>query len=154
MAINVVGLFCEDIREEKSGQVTLVGIFPDNVNTPPPPPPDSPPTPRALLIPKLGFYVRINMAIEDDIGPMSVRLILPNGEELEVGTIDAELIAKSKREATDSGLPIAGIVNHAVLQGFRVPSLGIVSGAVDTQGQRYTCAALNFISGRATAPTP
>ena len=31
-AVNVMALFCEDIREEKDGVVSLIGIIPDNVN--------------------------------------------------------------------------------------------------------------------------
>ena len=30
--ISVVALFCSDVRQEKGGTETIVGIFPDNVN--------------------------------------------------------------------------------------------------------------------------
>jgi hypothetical protein len=32
MVARVIGVFCEDAREEKSGQFSLIGLLPDNVN--------------------------------------------------------------------------------------------------------------------------
>jgi hypothetical protein len=97
MTLQVVGLFCEDIREKKSGQITIVGIFPDNVNIPPPPPSISnPEVPQTTIIPKLGLYIRAHLGLEDDPGPMTVKLIMADGEQLVLGTFDAEIIAQSK----------------------------------------------------------
>jgi hypothetical protein len=141
MGIHMVGMFCEDIREEKNGQLTLVGLLADNVNIPPPPA-EAPPTTRAVM-PKLAFYLRIHMAVEDEVAPMNVKLLIPDGGEIDLGTIGADLIAKAQKEAADKGLPIAGIVSQTVIQGFRIV-LGKLYGAVETKGERYICAVLNF----------
>jgi hypothetical protein len=142
MGLRAVGVFCEDIREEKGGQITIVGILPDNVNTPPRPE-DASPTARVVL-PKLGLYLRILMETEDNVEPITVKLLLPEGEEIVLGEVDATLIARSKKEAADRGLPIAGIVNQALMQGFRAP-IGTIYAAIEAGGQRHICAVLNLV---------
>jgi hypothetical protein len=151
MALHVVGMFCDDIREEKGGQTTIVGVLPDNVNLPPRPPGTSP-TARALMA-KLGLYVRIHIGLEDDIGPMSVKLLMPDGTEIDMGSVDADVIALSKRQASEKGLPFAGIITNAVIQGFQVPLGGTIYGVVDIGDQRLTCAVMNLIPAEGSAPT-
>ena len=52
---------------------------------------------------------------------MKVKLVFPNGSENELGTLEAEIIEKSKKQAANSGLPIAGIVSKAVFSPFPIP---------------------------------
>lgn len=148
MSINVLGLFCEDIREEKSGQLTLVGIFPDNVSTPTRP--ENLPTTARAVMPKIALYMRVHIGVDDDVGPMNIKLVSQNGEELDLGSINEDLIARSRREAVANGLPIAGFINHAVMQGFQVVP-GLLLGVVDIDGQRHTAAVLNFLNPQNSA---
>jgi hypothetical protein len=150
MALQVIGFFCEDIREEKSGQLTLVGVLPDNISISKRPP-DLPDTARHV-IPKLAFYVRIHLSVDENIDPMAIKLVLADGQNIEMGMINAELIATSKRDAAKRGLPIAGIVNHAVIQGFQIPGPGMILGVVEMGGQRHTCAVLNVIQPTEESP--
>jgi hypothetical protein len=143
MTLQVVGLFCEDIREEKSGQFTLVGILPDNVNVPAPPDPQN--KDSKAVIPRLGLYIRVHLGFKDDPGPMTLKLILPDLSEIELGTINTELIENSKTQALANDLPFAGILQHALLQGFTIPGAGKVVAVLDSKGERHTCAVLNFI---------
>jgi hypothetical protein len=142
MGLRAVGVFCEDIREEKGGQLTIIGILPDNVNMPPRPEGASPAT--RVVLPKLGLYLRILMETEADVEPITVKLLLPEGEEIVLAEVDAALIAQSKKEAADRKLPVAGIVNQALMQGFRAPT-GTMYAAIETGGQRHICAVLNLI---------
>lgn len=144
MSLDVIGLFCEDIREEKSGQYTLIGIFPDNLNLGVPPGP----THQAFLS-KLGIYVRVHFAAEDDPGPMKVILIFPNGTEAEIGKLDEALIAQSKAQAADSKNPIAGVISHAVHAPFQVQVPGKLLAVLETKTGRHTCAVLNVSAGSA-----
>jgi hypothetical protein len=142
MSVQIVGLFCEDIREEKSDQLTLVGILPDNVNIPPPPPTGA----TRAMIPKLCLYVRIYFDLEDDLKEMKVKLSFPDSpiEDIDVGGIGEELIRNSREQAVTNGLPIAGIIHRAVLQGFTLPGAGKITAVVESEQMRRTCAVLNF----------
>jgi hypothetical protein len=143
--MQVVGVFCEDIREEKSGQSTLIGIMPDNINVPTPPQPVEGRVPRGF-IPKLGLYVRINIEADDEPGPMTLKLIFPGGTEQPLGDISAEIIAKSKAEAIARNLPIAGILSSAVLSPFISPGgPGLITAVLDTEKGRHVCAVLNML---------
>jgi hypothetical protein len=148
MAMQVIGLFCEDIREEKNGQVSLVGIMPDNANIPSPPtsPPKNENTILQGMLPKLALYVRVHLALEDDPGPMQISLIFPNGEAAVLTTISEDIIETSKKEAKAKDLPIAGIFSHMVFIGFRVPGSGKLVAVLDSKYGRQTCAVLNLIT--------
>jgi hypothetical protein len=148
MTLHVIGFFCEDIREEKSGQGTLIGLLPDNI--------DIAPMPKGVasstrpILPKLGLFVRINFGMEDDIKPMTIKLILPDAGEIELGKIGADLISQSKRDAAANNLPIAGLIHRAVMQGFMIPGPGLIAGVVEIEDQRITVAVLNV----RVLPTP
>src|SRR5204863_1010 len=98
--LSAIGIFCEDIREEKSGQVTLVGILPDNVVMPRIPPEIAEKNPSARpIIPRIALYVRVHVGADEAMQPLRLKLILPNDSEMEIGTIDTDLITKSQNEA-------------------------------------------------------
>jgi hypothetical protein len=144
MALHAICLFCEDLREEKSGQITLVGILPDNVNLPP-----TPEVKEGLVarpfIPKLALYVRMHIGIEDDPGTMTLKVVFPNGEETALGDIENDLIVQAKRQATEKGMPIAGLLSYAVLSGFQAVTAGVVSVVLETKDQRSVIGIMNLI---------
>jgi len=144
--MNVVGVFCEDIREEKSGQSTLIGILPDNINVPPPPPPTAGRAPTGL-IPKMGLYVRINLNLdEDDPGETTLKLLFQDGREIVLGIISPEIFIRSKAEAKSKGLPVAGILSSAVITPFPAPNPPtLVTAVLDTKNGRVICAVLNMV---------
>ena len=51
MKFSAIALFCEDIREEKSGQYAIAGILPDRLNVKRLP----------TVLPKLGIYLRFHL---------------------------------------------------------------------------------------------
>ena len=146
MTVHVVGLFCEDIREEKSGQISIIGIMPDNANVPTPPPIKDGSPPLQGILPKLGLYVRAHIGLEDEPSAMEIKLIFPDGNTLALSTFGADLIETSKRQAKENGLPIAGMYSHAVLVGLIVGRPGKLLAVVDLKEGRQTCAVLNFVT--------
>ncbi len=146
MTLNAIGLFCEDIREEKSGQVTLIGILPDNVNVPP-----APDNAKAIL-PKLGLYVRVHLGMDDEPGPMTIKLVFPDDSELMLGNFEPNLIATAKRQAQERRLPIAGLVSHAVLSGLQASVPARIMAILESAGERRTLAVLNFLAVLDSAP--
>jgi hypothetical protein len=144
MTLQVVGFFCEDVREEKSGQLTLVGVLPDTINIPRPPP-DLPDMMRARM-PKLGLYVRVHMSLDYGGRSMKTKLKFPDGGETPIGVVDEAIIAKAKDDAVAQGLPIAGVIQHAVLQGFAIPNPpGLVTAILEVDGTEHMAAILRFI---------
>jgi hypothetical protein len=142
MTVQVVGFFCEDIREEKNGQVSIVGILPDHIQLPPPP--------AAMLdkkataiIPKLGLYVRMLIPMEDALQPMQISLTLPDSTSLHLGEVDSELMEKARSEARAGGLPIAGVVFHAAMQGFQIPQAGQIVAVLKSGDTLHQFAVLN-----------
>lgn len=145
MALNIVGFFCEDIREEKTGQITLIGILPDNISVPPIPA-NAPDGARARM-PKLAVYIRIHISPDENVRSMATKLVLSGGDEISLGEIDAAVIAQAKKEATDAGLPVAGIVHHAIMQGFAIPTPPErLTGILTVDGRNHTFGALRFVN--------
>ena len=105
---SAVCLFCEDIREEKSGQDTLVGTLPDTLNL------DGPPLPasaKTVMLPKIGFYFRINFNAQDEKPQLaSARIENPSGTTIVHGEWDASLIDKAFNDAKANQLPFAGLL--------------------------------------------
>ena len=145
MTVQVVGLFCEDIREEKSGQLSIIGIMPDNLTIPAPPSvKEGSERPQGIL-PKLGLYVRVQIGLEDEPGPMEINLIFPDGNALRLSGFGDDLIESAKRQAKENALPIAGMLSHAVLVGVPVSGPGKFLAVVDAKEGRQTCAVLNLV---------
>lgn len=108
---NATAVFCEDIREEKAGTHSLIGIFGDTMNVPSVP----------GMIPKLAVYVRIHFPI--DFAPScDFRLLLQAsaGMEFELGVIEQKLIKKTLRDAKKEGAPLAGVYSVMIASPFPV----------------------------------
>lgn len=144
--INVLALFCEDIREEKDNVLTLIGIMPDNVNleNPSNTPPEGGGTKRMLS--KLSIYTRINFDPNLDIGVPEVCLVLPNNEIINMGNIDPTLVAKAQAEAQEKGALLAGIISRAAIWGFAPPENESIKVEVTINGEKYLAGALRFQS--------
>jgi hypothetical protein len=136
----MIGLFCEDIREEASGQHTIVGVMPDNFQHPG----DFP-----IAIPKLGIYLRVHIGVEEEPTPLSATLEL--GEFVQQFTdFDADFIRKAQTEAASTGSPFAGLITKAVAAPFPINGLGRLRLVVTRRGQATEVAGLNITS----APAP
>jgi hypothetical protein len=133
--ISIIGLFCEDIRQEKSEQATLIGILPDNLAMPQVP----------NVLPKLGVYIRVHFDPKTSPSPMSIKLRVPDGPDIPLGEITDELITQSKTETKANGTPVAGLVSMAVVTPFPIKTFGNVTAVVTTKDGDYICAALNII---------
>jgi hypothetical protein len=131
--INVVGLFCEDIREDKSGSLTLIGVMPDNANVL-----------GVGISPKLCIFVRTNFDPSYSLPAGSIVMVLPSGEEIPIGTITEEVIREASKTALEQGSPIAGMLSRAELIGFRV-EIGRHIIQVKYGEEKFVAATLNFI---------
>lgn len=129
------GLFCEDIREESLGTYSIIGVFPDTVNIQNVP----------SIVPKLAFYGRIVVEPDTILNPISLVLIMANGDEVPVTTLEAELLERAKQEARASDAGIGTVVSKAVIAQFLVPKYGRVKAIARMEGEGdVVCAAINF----------
>src|SRR5260370_33702983 len=112
-SISTIGLFCEDIREEKSGQDTIIGIMPDNINVPTLP----------AMVSKLGIYIRIQ--VNENANPKTIKTLLklPDGQELALGSLD-NLIAKAKADAKEIAMPFPGLIAKSIISPFPIREVG------------------------------
>ena len=144
--MQAIGLFCEDVRQEKSEQVTLIGVMPDNLNIGTPPPSTDENAIIQGMLPKIALYVRVQLEPEDDPGEIQIRLILPNGEVSEIAKFSAEFIETSKKQAKENNTPIAGLISYMVFLGFRVSGPGQILAVLDSKYGRQICAVLNLVT--------
>ncbi len=137
---SAIALFCEDIREEKSGVDSLMGVLPDNINVGNLP---------GMLV-KLCVYFRIQLDVDVNPKTMKARIKLPGAAPIEIATFD-DLIETSKQHAEAIGLPFAGMIAKAIFTPLAIDQLGKIEAFIEVDGTEYICGALNLVQ---SAPNP
>jgi hypothetical protein len=137
---SAIGLFCEDIREEKSGQDTLVGVMSQNLRVPRVP----------GMLAKLGIYIRVHLPRSSKIRTIKTRLKTPDGEEIPL-TDFGDLISQAKDEAAKSSAAFGGLISKSSVSPFAVNKAGSIQAIVDIDGTEYVCGALNIVLPEAHA---
>jgi hypothetical protein len=142
---NIVALFCQDIREEKDDVISLIGILPDNLLTPKMTP-DTVGIVRSSVrvLSSLHIYLRINFDPDFELPEALMRIVLPDDQIIEVGKISADVIAQSRSQAKEAGLPLAGVLSRLGIGGFAMPKPGILKLEVVLGEQVHLAGALNF----------
>jgi hypothetical protein len=138
---SVMALFCDDIREDKSGTLSLMGIFADNASVPALP---DVATGTVGLIPRLCVYIRVNFDVSVELGDVSMKLIGPDGAQIFAQTIDDATIAQA-RATRERGNPIAALISHIQLINAPLPKLGRFIAEVTVGRQTYLAGALNYL---------
>lgn len=133
--IAAIALFCDDIREEKSGAHSLIGIIGDNVIVPNFP----------GAIPKFGIYVRIHIPTDFKPCKFDIYLNYPNGDRLHINEIELRLVKNTIVDAKKSNNPIAGIFTQLVAAPFPVAQEGRISVELSWNGVSSFIGSLNFI---------
>ena len=137
---SIIALFCDDIREEKNGALTLVGVLGDNANV------TKPPTDEMVgFIPKLCIYLRLSFDVSAELGLVSFTVKMPDGTEIGAGGIDSETLAKA-RETRNKGNPIGGVVSRLQFVGLTMKTQGRMTVEATIGDQTYVAGFLNFIS--------
>jgi hypothetical protein len=150
-SFSAIGIFCEDIRQEQSGQDIIIGTFPDNVNIPSEPAS----TGATTVFPKLGLYVRVNF----DVGGapptrVSVRLELPDGSSMAADGWDDNTIRKAFSDAKANQMPLVGLILKFVFTPFPIRQDGKLTAIVNVDGSDYVAGAINLIAKSANASAP
>ncbi|SRR5260370_41652712 len=146
-AHRIMGIFCEDIREEVGGLHTLVGIYPDGVYVP---------TIPSVLI-KFALYVRATIDPDEEAKPISMWLISPKGEERELNRLDEATIEKAKSEVRAAGTPFATIISKILTTNFPITEYGMLKAVARIDGKEVVLCSVAFKAPEAisaTAPSP
>jgi hypothetical protein len=98
--ISAIAVFCSDVRQERGGTETIVGVFPDSVNVPK--------IPGAFA--QMYVYVRMHMLSSFRPSSIVTKLLLPDGTELERSQIEPELIERTREKAIASNSPYMGLI--------------------------------------------
>lgn len=133
---SAISLFCDDIREEKSGKDTFVGVYPDNVNVPSFP----------FTFSRIAIYTRIIIDIKDSPGDIPISILVPTEDDVLLGTLDKKKITKAKKEAKKNKSPTVGLIVKVTAAPFRVPAPGLIKIIVVIEGQEYVGGVLNIQS--------
>lgn len=133
--LSAIAIFCEDIREEKQGTSTLVGVFSDNINVPAFP----------FAIPKLAIFLRINFPTAGrSPSEITVSMTQFDRDEEAFTIIGSELIEKSKLDAIRNNAAITGMVTKAVIANYGVERPGRVTLRISNAEVDFICGSLNF----------
>jgi hypothetical protein len=135
MRFLAIAIFCEDIREEKSGQETIVGIFPDNLNV------SSVPG----MLPKLGIYVRFHLNAAYEFRAIRTKLRVPGADDIPLGTWEEGLVAEVRENALSNGMPFAGLISKTLFAPFPVTAAGRLELVAEIDGADHICGALNVV---------
>lgn len=131
--ISAVALFCSDVREERGSTVTIVGVYPDNVNVPNIP----------GSFPTMSVYVRIHLRSDFDPPPLSVRIVLPDGKEIGRSDFAPETVATARAKAKDSGAPSLGLIATFSVAPMHITKAGRVEALVTMGEKEYVVGSLN-----------
>ena len=135
--VSVIGIFCEDIRDEKSGQVTVIGMMPDNLGV----------SRFPCIIPKIGVLVRIHLDINFEPIPITCSIFFPDGAEMTSAIIDKNSISKYTSDAKAVGAPFVGLIMRLVISPLKINEPGRILAIVKMDEEELTCGALNVMRG-------
>jgi hypothetical protein len=95
----LLGMFCEDIREEKNGQDTIVGVLPDHIEIPR----------LSGSFAKIAVYLRFAFTPDSSVSNISYWIEMLDGTKIKK-EVDGKLILKAKDDSRESGHPLATII--------------------------------------------
>lgn len=141
-------VFCEHVRQEAQGLVSLIGIMPDNINILTAAGGQSLPAEQAPAIPSLALYTRIRLPLDRaPRGDVAVQFLSPSGQMILDGAIEKSFIDASIAEARDQGNEYVLIIQQANLANFPVLEIGRYVVLVVYAGETYFSGALRVSSG-------
>ena len=132
---SVIALFCDDIREERSGTVTIVGVYPDNLRLKQVP----------GTFPKMSVYVRMHIRADATPGKIVTRVFLPDGTEANSDEADLKLVTDSLEKARKAGRAYAGLIARFTMVNLRVVAEGIMRCTVQIGNEEYVAGSLTLI---------
>jgi len=146
--VSTVAIFCEDVREEKNGQNTIVGTLPDNLAI------VGPPLVGAGLphLPKFACYLRVNVNAQSKPKALSAKVIDAKGTTIAQTEWAQSLIDAAYESSKANKMPLAGFIFKFSSGPFPIVGNGNVKAVVTVDGVEYVAGAVNIqVNPAATA---
>ncbi len=138
-------IFCEHLRQELQGVVSLIGIMPDNIAIPPSRALSSPAEPQVAVVPSLSVYTRVRLPLDrQPRSDIAVQFVSPSGQMIYEAPIELDFILRSFSEAQQQGNEYLLVIQQANLANFPVVELGRYVVSVLYGGERYFSGALRI----------
>ena len=139
--VSVVGFFCDDVRQEKSNTVTLVGVYPDNISVQEIP----------FVFARLCAYVRSHLGPDFKPARIVTTLLSASGEELNKNEAAEEVVAEVLRKVRAEGKPYGGLIATLTMVPMPATQPGRLRVLVSIADKEYTATALNvMVASKAT----
>jgi hypothetical protein len=129
----VMGLFCDDLRMERNGQETIVGVFPDTVNVPYVP----------GVLSKFCVYVRFHLDTNNRPGTIKLKINSPDEIEHPEIEVEKEVIEKAYSDAEKNGQPFAGVISRTIISPFPFNQTGRIEVIVSIDNEEQICASMS-----------
>jgi hypothetical protein len=127
-------IFCDDIRREAQGKVSLIGVID---------------TGKLIIhgdfpvtLPKLCVYLTVNTPIEQPFNTLSLTLAGPPMADKEIST---EIPINPNRPPAPEGTVAAGVHSGLEIEFFQFHAPGIIEAVVLADGERYLAGRLRVI---------
>lgn len=133
--ISVVAVFCSDVRTEKGGTETIVGVYPDRVNLPQ--------IPGAFA--QMAIYVRMHLRTTYRPVEITTRIVLPDGSELERSSMAQSLMEQTRQKAIERGAPLMGLIAKFQVAPLRITQEGRILAIVSVDGEDIIAGALHCV---------
>jgi hypothetical protein len=133
-----ISLFCDDIREERSGADTIVGVYPDNLSLPHIP----------SVIPKFGIYTRLYFEKSENTPKIiAAHLKLSWSDEIiNIGDFGGIQLQNAFDEADKDKRKRVGIIMKAMLAGFAVTKTGSIDVILNIDGKEVVSGSVRIVS--------
>ena len=130
--ISVIANFCSDVRQEKGGTETIVGVLPDRINLPE--------IPGAFA--QMTVYIR--MHLRTDYRPVEIvsRIVLPDGSELDRSEMKDTFIQGAREKVIERGAPYFGLVAKFLVAPLRITQEGRIQAIVSVDGRDIVAGAV------------
>lgn len=122
--ISAIALFADDIRHEVDQRVTIVGIFPDNLNL------NAKSSDNKTALPKLAVYWRAQISLDENPEQLGFQLLAPNGQIVFENSVDANFIESQRKITAEMGSPYITVVSQAIAAPFTIETNGIYEAIV------------------------
>lgn len=145
-------LFCEYAKTDADGMVSLIGIFPDNVNfTPPSGGGFGDADMQVPAIPNFSMYSRNRLPLDRQIkGPISVKFLSPSGQVLAGHTFETQFVNSSFQKALDQGQEYVTLIAQISFQNLGIAEEGPYTTVIEYGGEAYFSGRINMMFGEAS----
>jgi len=130
--VSIIGLFCEDVRDEVGGTHTIVGVLPENI--------DFPAWPATFA--RLCLYVRFQIDPAADPGQISVHWLLPDGTIAAKAELEPTMVRTAREDAIAKKSPTVGFISKFVASPLRMGNHGRIQAIATVAGESFVCASL------------